>query len=244
MILFVLLPLLFSSCLAEEEVLTALYNPAFPPPLVEPHEPTGDDYFADAVFIGDSMMEYVEMLGELPTANYVWNIGMGAASAKQKQFRVKNSDQRLNAYEMAATYAPKKLYILLGSNGLDHLASTYIIADYEQLADELITSFPDALIYVIAPPPMSRKRMTGDRYVPVKRYANFAEELKSLAERRHFYYIDLYHLLVDEDGYLPGKYDSGDGYHLSNRAYSLLIQEARQRTVDYPGIAEEQGGTP
>lgn len=225
-------------------MLTALYNPAFPPPLVEPHEPAGDDYFVDAVFIGDSMMEYVEMLGELPTANYVWKIGMSAASAKRKQFRVKDSTEKLTTYEMAATYAPKKLYILLGSNGLDGNAVKYVIADYEQLADELITSFPDALIYVIAPPPMARKRMRGDHYVPVKRYSDFAEELKKLAERRHFYYIDLYHLLVDEKGYLPRKYDSGDGYHLSNRAYSLLIQEARQRTVDYPDTAGEQGGTP
>lgn len=228
---------------AEAPVLTALYNPDFPSPVVEEHEPTGDEYFTDAVFIGDSMMEYVEMLGELPTANYVWQIGMSPASVGRKQFRVKGTNERLTTYEQAALYNPKKLYIMLGANGLDGFATQYIVADYERLADALITNFPDALIYVITPPPMSYKRMTGDRRARAKRYANFAEELKALAERRHFYYIDLYHLVVDEDGYLPGKYDAGDGFHLSNRAYSMLLEQVRKQTVPYP-VPTEEGAQP
>lgn len=226
----------------ETPVLQALYNPDYPSAVVEEHEPTGDEYFTDAVFIGDSMMEYVEMLGELPTANYVWQIGMSPASAGRKQFRIKGTNARLTTYEKAAEYNPKKLYILLGSNGLDNYAVSYIIADYERLADALITNFPDALIYVIAPPPMSYKRMTGDHYVPVKRYANFATELQALAERRHFYYIDLYHLLVNDEGYLPDKYNAGDGFHLSNRAYSILVEQVRKQTVPYP--VPEEGEQP
>lgn len=225
---------------AETPVLTALYNPAYPSPVVEEHEPTGDEYFTDAVFIGDSMMEYVELLGEMPTANYVWQIGMSPASVGRKQFRVKGTNTRLTTYEKAAEYSPKKLYILLGANGLDNFAVKYIIADYEKLADALITNFPDALIYVISPPPMSYKRMRQEN-VPVKRYPDFAAALKELAARRHFYYIDLYSLLVNEEGYLPGKYDAGDGFHLSNRAYSLLLEQVRKQTVPYPA---EEGVSP
>ena len=218
----------------ESAVLQALYNPDYPSPVVEAHEPAGDDYFADAVLIGDSMMEYVELLGELPTANYVWQIGMSPASIGRKQFRVKGTNARLTTFEKVAEYAPRKIYILLGSNGLDKNSYKYIIADYEKLADAMITHFPDALIYVISPPPMSYSRMTGDHYVPVSRYMNFAHELMALAERRHFYYIELYSLLADDQGYLPRQYDSGDGYHLSNRAYALLIDTIRRQTVPYP----------
>lgn len=226
----------FSVSFAEDDEapLQAFYNPDFPSAIVEEHEPTGDEYFTDAVFIGDSMMEYVEMLGELPTANYVWQIGMSPASVGRKQFRVKGSNTRLTTYEKAAEYNPKKIYLLLGSNGLDNYSYKYIIADYERLADDMITHFPDALIYVISPPPMSYKRMTGDHYVPVSRYPTFADELKALAERRHFYYIELYSLLTDEKGYLPRKHDAGDGYHLSNRAYSILVDQVRKHTIPYP----------
>lgn len=99
--------------------------------------------------------------------------------------------------------------MLPGSNGPDNFAVSYIIADDERLAD--------AQIYVIAPPPMACHRMTGEYYVPVKRCSDFAGALLALARRRHFYFIDLYHLLVDSEGYLPGKYDAGDGFHLSSR---------------------------
>lgn len=227
--------LLSAACaLAETEApLQALYQPAIAPPVVPEHEPTDDAYFVDAVFIGDSMMEYVEMTGELPTANYVWQIGMSPSSTRHKQFRVRGSDQRLNAFEKVLEYNPQKVYVMLGSNGLDNYAVSYIIKDYEELADNLITYFPDALIYVISAPPMSRKNMT-ERQIPVSRYPQFAAELKALAERRRFYYIDLYSLVVDEDGYLPREFDAGDGYHLSNRAYSMLIDLVRRTTVAYP----------
>lgn len=228
---------------AEAPILTALYNPDYPAPVVPEHEPTGDEYFVDAVFIGDSMMEYVEMLGELPTANYVWNIGMSPMSVGRKQFRVKGTNTRLSTWEKAAEYSPKKLYIMLGANGLDNYGVKIVVADYEKLADAAITNFPDALIYVITPPPMSSKRMREEN-VPVKRYRDFAVALKELAARRNFYYIDLYSLLANEDGYLPGKYNAGDGFHLSNKAYSLLIEQARKQTVPYPETVTEGENTP
>lgn len=232
--------MLFTCAAAEEApVLTALYNPDYPDAVVAEHEPTGDEYFTDAVFIGDSMMEYVELLDELPTANYVWNIGMSPASVAHKQFRVKGSSERLSGFEQTALYQPRKIYILLGSNGLDHYPTSYVVADYEKLADTLITTFPEALIYVIAPPPMSRERMKEEGNIPKGRYANFADELKALAERRHFYYIDLYHMVVDANGYLPDEYDAGDGFHLSNRAYSMLIRQVRMQAVPYPVTTEE-----
>ena len=227
----------------EASVLTALYNPEYPAPTVPEHEPTGDEYFADAVFIGDSMMEYVELLGELPTANFVWNIGMSPKSVSRKQFRIKGTDKRLSTWEKAAEYNPKKLYIMLGANGLDNFPVKDVIADYEVLADEAITHFPDALIYVIAPPPMSNKRMRKED-VPVKRYPNFCQALQELAARRNFYYIDLYSLVADAKGYLPGKYDAGDGFHLSNKAYSLLIEQARKQTVPYPDSTRKGENTP
>ncbi|MBE5811050.1 MAG: hypothetical protein E7318_08985 [Clostridiales bacterium] len=241
MILAALMLLLGGTAFAEDETpaLKAFYNPEFLPPLVEAHDPAGDEYFTDAVFIGDSMMERMEMLGGFPTANFVWQVGMSPASVGRKQFRVKGTNARLTTYEKAAEYNPKKIYIMLGANGLDNYATSYIVADYERLADAVITNFPDALIYVIAPPPMSYKRMHGEYVIPTKRYSNFAEELRLLAERRNFYYLDLYHVLADEKGYLPGKFDAGDGYHLSRNACDELENLVRRHTVPYPAVNME-----
>ena len=210
-----------------------------PPPLPEEHDPADDDYFADAVFIGDSMMEYVELYELIPTASYVWKIGMSPGSVSHKDFRVKGSEQRLSGYEYAASFAPKKLYIWLGANGLDTSTSAAVLANYEKLADGLIAWFPDALIYVISPPPTTYTRMTEQDKVPVRRYIVFEEALRELAARRNFYYIDMYHLVANEDGYLPNGYSMGDGYHLNEKALTIMTDYIRAHTVDYPAAATE-----
>lgn len=221
------------SCAAAEQ-LQSPGNPDFPPPLVEAHEPEGDEYFADAVFIGDSMMENVETSGLIPTANYISRIGMSAHSMDDRQFRVQGHSGRLNAYEYAATYQPAKVYVWIGANGLSYNTSDTIIGDYERVADDLITHFPDALIYVISPPPMTKVRMNGEKKIPAGRYAEFNEKLCRLAQRRGFYYIDMYSLVTNEEGYLRKEYAAGDGFHLSREAYVLLTDAVRSQTVPMP----------
>ena len=234
LLILLLILLLGSVCTARgEEVLQGVCNPDFPPAVVEAHEPTDDAYFADAVFVGDSMMEYVELLGEIPTAEYVWKIGIGPATMGMKQFRIRGQDGYLSAYEMVARSNPRKIFIMLGANGLDWYPSAAVIADYEVMADTLITLCPEAMIYVISAPPGSAEMMEQLGIVP-GRYAEFNVQLKALAERRGFYYLDFYSLLADEKGTLPRSYDSGDGFHLNTVAYQKLVDLVRRHTVPYP----------
>ena len=215
------------------ETKKAYCDPAVPPPYAAEHEPTGDDYFDDAVFIGDSMMEYMELYELLPTANYVWQIGMSPMSVGRKQFRAAGSNEKITTYDQAALYNPTKIYVWLGANGLDIKASQPVIDDYEKMADDLIARFPSALIYVISPPPMSRERMAQEKYVVPGRYSKFEGLLRDLAARRNFYYIDMYHMIADGDGYMPGKYSLGDGFHLNETALSMLTDYIRTHTVPY-----------
>ena len=220
------------------EMKSACYDPDVPPPIALEHEPTGDDYFDDAVFIGDSMMEYLEMYELLPTANYIWLIGMSPMSAGRRQFRIAGNSEKVSAYDVADQYSPTKIYVWLGANGLDIKGSDAVIADYEKLADDLITRFPNALIYVISPPPMSRDRMAKEQYVVPGRYSKFEGLLRELAGRRNFYYVDMYHMIADAEGYMPLKYSLGDGFHLNRTALTLLTDYLRTHTVPYP-LAEE-----
>ena len=216
------------------EVKEAYCDPVLLPPDAPMHEPTGDEYFDDAVFIGDSMMEYMEMYELLPTASYVWQIGMSPMSVGRKQFRVAGSNEKITTYEQAALYHPTKIYVWLGANGLDNKASEPVIEDYEKMADELIDHFPNALIYVISPPPMSRERMSKEKYVVPGRYRKFEGLLRELAARRNFYYIDMYHMIADADGYMLLQYSMGDGFHLNRTALSMLADYIRTHTVPYP----------
>ena len=242
--LILLLALLCCFSAATAEAPSALYNPDVPPPVPEEHEPSGDDYFTDAVFVGDSMMEHVEVLGLIPTATYIWKIGMSPGSFSHRNFRIKGSSERVSGYDYAASFKPKKLYIWLGANGLDTTNSDRVIKTYETLAEDLTEHFPGVLIYVISPPPTTYKRMTTKDNVPVKRYMYFEEKLRDLAARYNFYYIDMYHLVADENGYMPVKYSLGDGFHLNEKALTLMTDYIRTHTVPYPASAESEINTP
>ena len=231
MIAALLLLLLLPSALGETS--RAYCDPDTPPPYAPEHDPEGDDYCDDAVFICDSMMEYVEMYELLPTANYVWQIGMSPMSVGRKQFRAAGSKEKITTYDQAALYAPTKIYVWLGANGLDIKGSEPVLEDYEKMADDLIARFPDALIYVISPPPMSRDRMAQEKYVVPGRYKKFEGLLRELAARRNFYYIDAYHMFSDDDGYMPGKYSMGDGFHLNRAALTILTDYIRAHSVPY-----------
>lgn len=230
-----LLALLMLGCVAAqaETPSQGVCHPDYPAPLAPEHEPTGDEYFTDAVFVGDSMMEYVELLGEIPTAEYVWQIGMGPATVGIKQFRVRGETENFSALEMIARCEPRKIYIMLGANGLDWYPSDTVIADYEVMVDQLIALCPEAMIYVLSAPPGSTSMMDQLGIVP-GRYADFATKLEALAARRDLYFLDLYSILVDEKGALPRVYDSGDGFHMTTAAYQLMIDMVRRHTVPYP----------
>ncbi|MBE5769480.1 MAG: hypothetical protein E7333_07875 [Clostridiales bacterium] len=228
--------MMFSVAAAEEEApatLMGVVHPDYAPGAVEPHEPTGNEYFADAVFIGDSLMEHLEMTEVFPDANYVWKVGMGPISMGNKQFRLRGVDGKLSAYEAVAHYQPKKIFILLGGNGLNTNLSDVMIGHYEAMVDQLITLCPDAMIFALAPAPGSKKGME-DRGIAPARFAQFCTKLEELSQRKGLYFLDLYHLLADEDGNLPGEYDCGDGYHLSDPAYDLMVDLIRTHTVPYP----------
>ncbi|MBQ6256611.1 MAG: hypothetical protein IJJ60_08505 [Clostridia bacterium] len=216
------------------ETLRAYCDPDTPPPFVPEHAPVGDDYFSDAVFIGDSMMEYWEIYELLPTASFVWQVGMSPMSVGRKQFRVAGSNEKISTYDQAALYHPAKIYVWLGANGLDTKNSELVLEDYEKMADELIAHFPDALIYVISPPPMTWKRATQEKYpVAPRRYENFEGMLRELAARRNFYYIDAYHLVTGENGYMRGNCSIGDGFHLNRTALGMVTDYIRAHTAPY-----------
>ena len=152
--------LLLSLCPAvAEEERTKAYQPEGYTDTVPPeHEPVGDSYFSDAVFVGDSMTSSLESLNLFPEAEFIFNIGMSVASTKRNQFRLPGVSGKVSAFEAAAHYDPAKVFIFLGSNTLDVVKSTPALNDYQAMLDQMIAAVPDAILYAISPPPMTPGR--------------------------------------------------------------------------------------
>ena len=217
--------------LAEEAVPVAYSLPDAPPPFAPAHEPTGDDYFADAVFIGDSMMECVEMYDLFPTANIICRSGISSADANWRIFRVRGQEEPMNIYEMTEYYPHAKIYVMLGANSLDIKRSDEALADYRVMIDDMIRRFPDSLIFVISPPPPTKKAMKTLNLGPL-RWVNFRDGLLELIRERGLYFLDYYALMADDEGYMIDRYDGGDGAHPSKSGLQLMENLVRTHTLE------------
>ena len=230
--LVILLCVLLCAC-AYAEVNVAYSVPGAPPPFPAEHVPAEDGYFSDAVFIGDSSMDDVEMFNLFPTANFVTKVGISPLSVNRREFRYAGSRELENMFDVVEKYPHKKIYILLGANSLDNKPSDQAMADYKKMMETFLERFPETIFYLIVPPAMT-ERVLKDLLIPPKRFANFRDMLISFAEERHCYIIDFYSLLLNSKGYMPGKYDCGDGVHPNYDGLKLLENEIRTHTVNIP----------
>ena len=208
----------------------AWFNPQVPPPFPPEHEPSGDEYFEDALFLGDSIMENIEMLDLFPTANFVTLIGMSPISMDKKLFVRKQDDRWVTAYDMINQYPHRKIFILLGSNALDHKSYKDTLKDYRVMMDRMIQEYPDTVFYVLYPTSPNRARVRKDR-LDLQRYWKFREGLLELAEEKQLYFLDAFTLLADKDGYLREDLAAPDGFHLKLEGSKLIEEMVRTHTV-------------
>lgn len=127
--------------------------------------------------------------------------------------------------------AVQKVFIMIGVN--DIRAKTFemepFIRAYHTLMDQLLTHFDREQIYIQSILPV---RVDGipQALIPV---AN--ARIQSLAEAKGLCYINLFHTLADEQGYLDEKYTLG-GVHLSAQGYRLWMEELRPYLANVPGF--------
>lgn len=195
----------------------------YPPPVVPLCERVDDSYFNDAVLIGCSIMSGVELSGGVDQAAFVTRIGMSPRGAMHnKNFKVGN--QYLTMAEYVVTLAPAKLYIMLGSNGVDIKRVPVVLLEMNELLNHLIGQLPDTLLYVISIPPVTPMVRERSPYLTDAKIAAYNEGLRELASLHNIYYLDIYAQLADENGRTDSRYAAGDGYHLQSVGYALVAE--------------------
>ena len=124
--------------------------------------------------------------------------------------------------EKLESMQPTKVYLWLGSNGVDTKAAKLVLEDYDRLLNALIPRLPHTLIYLVSLTPV--KLVAQEQYANYtnERVDEFNEGLRALAAAHNVYYLHVNHLLRNEKGLLDGEYGAGDGIHLRASAYDLL----------------------
>ena len=197
-------------------------------------------YFDDALFVGDSISTGWDVFrtaaGLLPGAQVVAEKG---ASPPVNGGLWARNQKASDLYDPLATIvaaAPKKIYIMLGTNMLVSQSETVedkLVADYGTFIDDLKTALPGVQIYVqsvllpTAEGTASKPGLAPDRINRVN------DRLAALAFQKDCYYLDVEEYLCQR-GVLNWDIDAGDGVHINTDGYRGWLEYLVTHTAYSP----------
>lgn len=174
-----------------------------------------DDYFADALFIGDSrtvgMCEYGG-LEEIST--FYASSGLTIYKLLDAQIvKVPGQKKTITVEEALRENTFAKIYLMIGINEMGTGTLETFIEKYAEIVAYLREQQPDALIYIQGILKVSTERSAKGDYITNEGIEARNAELAKLADNEKIFYLDVNPLLCDESGGMVASY-TFDGVHL------------------------------
>jgi len=175
-----------------------------------------ESFFVNDLFIGDSICTGLLNYGYFNSNQVFAQIGLNPESAHSTEY------DGYTAVTKAAELQPKRIYIMLGSNGLAYMGNTYMIQQMQTLIEQLRESCPESYIYVISIPPVTKAHEAeGQETMAMVNGYNML--LKGMADEIGVIYLDLCSELQDSTGYFSDTYAEADGLHFLGAAYKKML---------------------
>ncbi|MDR1573449.1 MAG: GDSL-type esterase/lipase family protein [Clostridiales Family XIII bacterium] len=177
-----------------------------------------DDYFSDALFIGDSRTQGLLLYSNLSNAGYYAARGLTVEQVFKKAV-VDFEGGKLTVSEALGRRTFGKVYLMFGLNELGWNSAEKFIEQYGFVLDRVRETQPDAVIYVQAIMPVSAWKSAED---PVHNNPNidrFNAMILHLAAEKDAVFLNVGEGVADANGVLPDE-ASSDGIHL-NKTYCI-----------------------
>ena len=173
------------------------------------------EYFRTALFIGDSLSQGFALYA--PTRDVATVCAYKSTSPNQvlQNFVGQRPDgSRIEMWDDIKVQSPSNIYVLYGTNALISQSDEAFLKYYSDLLDKLRERFAGVPIYVQSITPTTAEQ--GVKQPPLEnghiRLINNA--IAKLAVSKGLYYVDLWEVMADENGYLRADLAGSDGLHL------------------------------
>ena len=183
------------------------------------HKPVADSAFDNALFIGDSLTNGLELFGTLKNASYYCATSATAAGTL--------ADPGLD--EHLSTHYYDAVYLLLGINEMGTDPAVYA-ARMGKLIDLARSRQPRARIYLQTILPVVPEKTWSARVFSVTNIQAANAALQSLAEEKNVILVDTYRAFADANGRMPDGM-TGDGVHLFAKNYAIWCDYLRTHTA-------------
>ncbi len=192
----------------------------------------GNEYFDDAIFFGDSISTGITAYNIANNTACVAAIGVSPQNVLTYECVLGADGRKLTLLEAAKAYGErKKVYIMLGGNGLGQEKDAFI-ADYQRFIDTVLERYPGATVYIQSLTPVTSFVQKKYTTVTPARVREYNEAVALLARENSLPFVNVFEALCDTDGLLPGHVSPNDGMHLSAEYYFKWFDYLKTHTVE------------
>lgn len=191
-----------------------------------------DDYFSDAVFIGDSRTVGMYEYGELEEiATFYASTGLTVYKLFDSAIvSVPGQKQKITVEEALQNNSFSKIYLMVGINEMGTGTVETFIEKYKEVAAHLQELQPEAILYIQGIMKVTTKRSEQGDYINNEGITARNEELEKLADNSRIFYLDVNPVICDETGGLVEDY-TFDGVHLKAKYIQIWKDYLKQHAI-------------
>lgn len=174
-----------------------------------------DDYFSDAVFIGDSRTVGLFQYGGLEeTATFYASTGLTIYKIfDSKIVEVPGQRQKLTVEEALSQNSFRKIYLMIGINEMGTGTVETFTEKYKEAVEHLLELQPEAIVYIQGILKVTTERSEQGDYINNEGITARNEALEQLADNVRIFYLDVNSQICDDTGGVEPSY-TFDGVHL------------------------------
>lgn len=191
-----------------------------------------DDYFSDALFLGDSRTVGLYKYGVWgETATFYASTGMTIYKLLGAEIvDLPEQPEPISVEEALQHQSFGKIYIMMGINEVGSGTAESFAQTYGEVVARLRELQPDAVIYIQSILKVSQARSDKGDYINNEAIQARNDALSLLADGEKVFYLDVNTALCDENGALTSDY-TFDGVHLKAKYVSLWEEFLRDNAV-------------
>lgn len=191
-----------------------------------------DEYFSDAVFIGDSRTVGMYEYGGLEDiSTFYASTGLTVYKIFDAAIvSVPGQKKKITVEEALQDNSFAKIYLMIGINEMGTGTVETFIEKYREVVEHLQELQPEAVIYIQGIIKVTTERSDQGDYINNEGIEARNRELEKLADNSRIFYLDVNPLICDETGGLVDSY-TFDGVHLKAKYIPIWKDYLKENAV-------------
>ncbi len=195
-------------------------------------EDMGMEYVDKMVFLGDSTtygMKYYAVLSDGKNTKQVWTPSNGTLTLSYQGFAAivyPEDGSEIPIRDAVTASLPEYMVITLGVNGISFMEEDYFKSEYTDLVTDIQAISPDTKIILqsIFPVASNYEYLSS---INNEKIAAANAWILEVAENTGTVFLNTASALIGEDGWLPQSYQNGDGLHLNEVGFGIVLSYIR-----------------